>query len=138
MAYAGRLVIKNPASITIGGVQYKDQISKAEIAADTPTQTMRTFGGVDKDRDSTSYTLSLSGHQRRITGGLAKAFDTLSAAGEPVEVVIQFSTDDDSEIATFDIVPVPVSFGGEAGSWMTFEQEFEIIDSPVYTNVDEA
>lgn len=133
MSYANAMVIRNPASITIDDVEYKTQVSTATIATDTPTQVMRTFGGVDKDRDSTSYTLTLAGHESRKTGALAKALDTLSAAGDPVEVVIQFQAAVGSDIATFMIVPVPVGFGGEAGAWRVFEQEFEIIDSPVYS-----
>jgi hypothetical protein len=133
MAYARAYVIRNPASVEIDAVEYKTQISKARLVPDTPTQTMRTFGGVDKDRDSTSWTLELSGHQDRGAGGLAAAIDTAVAAGENLEVVIQPKDGTGQDVATCTFVPVPLEFGGEAGSWKTFEATFEVIDSPVFT-----
>lgn len=136
MAYAGALVISKIQSIKINNVEYKSQVWQATITPDTPVQTNRTFDGVDSRRDTTSYTLALTGYSRRITGGLGKALDDLSATGEPVEVSIQYATDTGAEIVTFDIIPVPVTFGGTAGEWLSFEQEFAINDAPVYTEAE--
>lgn len=131
MAYARAMVFRNPI-VTIDSVEYTDQCSKARLVPDTPTQVMRTFGGVDKDRDSTSWTLELAGHQDRGAGGLAAALDAAAAAGAPIEVEIQAKPGAGQDMATATIVPVPVEFGGEAGSWKLFEQTFEVVDEPVF------
>lgn len=136
MAYAGALVIKKPASFKLNDVEYKDQVWSVTLTPETPVQTITTYGGVDVDRGDTVWTMDLAGHSRRITGSLGVALDTLSAAGDPVECVIQYATAVGSEIVTFDIMPVPVAFGGEAGSWLQFEQSFSVQDAPVFTAVE--
>jgi hypothetical protein len=133
MAYSRARVIRNPSSVTIDDVEYKGQVTKATLTPDTPIQTLRTFGGIDQDRDSTSWTLELAGHQDRGTGGLAKALDTAAAAGDAVEVVITPRDETGEDVATCTVIPVPVSFGGEAGSWKLFEAEFPVVDQPVFT-----
>lgn len=132
MGYSRAVVIRNPASVTLDDVEMKAQISKARLVPDTPTQTMRTWGGVDKDRDSTSWTLELSGHQDRGAGSLGAALDAAIAAGDNVEIVIQPRAGTGQDVATCTFVPVPIEFGGEAGEWKAFEQTFEVIDSPVF------
>ncbi len=131
MAYARARVWRN-ATITIDGDTYSDQVSKGRLVPDTPTQTMRTFSGVDKDRDVTSWTFELAGHQSRDATGLAAALDAAAAAGVPVEVVLQDRAGAGNDKATFDMVPVPVEFGGESGEWKTFDATFEVIDQPVF------
>lgn len=132
MAYARAMVFRNP-TVTIEAVAYTNQVSKARLVPDTPTQTMRTFGGVDKDRDTTAWTLELAGHQDRGAGGLGDALDDAAAAGLPIEIVIQAKPGTGQDVATCEIVPVPIEFGGEAGAWKAFEQTFEVIDQPVFT-----
>lgn len=131
MGYARAMVWRN-ATITIESTDYDDQVSKARLVPDTPTQTMRTFGGVDKDRDTTSWTLELSGHQDRGAGGLADALDDAVAAGGTLTVVIQARSGAGQDKATVEIVPVPVEFGGESGEWKTFEATFEVVDQPTF------
>lgn len=132
MAYARAMVFRNPI-VTIDSVVYTDQVSKARFVPDTPTQTMRTFGGVDKDRDSTSWTLELAGHQDRGTGGLAAALDAAAAADEPIEIEVQAKPGAGQDVATAMIIPVPVEFGGEAGAWKLFDATFEVVDSPTFS-----
>jgi hypothetical protein len=132
MAYARAMVFRNP-TVTINAVAYTNQVSKARLVPDTPTQTMRTFGGVDKDRDQTSWTLELAGHQDRGTGGLADALDDAAAAGTPIEVVIQSKAGAGQDVATFDMIAVPVEFGGESGEWKLFDATFEVVDQPAFT-----
>jgi hypothetical protein len=131
MAYARAMVLRNP-TVTIESVAYTAQLSKARLAPDTPIQTMRTFGGVDQDRDTPSWTLELAGHQDRGTGGFADAMDDALAAGTTLTVVIQAKPGAGQDMATCEIVPVPIEFGGEAGSWKAFEQTFAVIDQPVF------
>lgn len=132
MAYARAMVYRSP-TVTIEATAYTNQVSKARLVPDTPTQTMRTFGGVDKDRDTPSWTLELAGHQDRGAGGLADAIDDAVAAGTNLDVVIQSKAGAGQDVATFTIVPVPVEFGGESGEWKLFDQTFEVIDQPVFT-----
>jgi hypothetical protein len=132
MSYARAMVFRNPI-VTIDDVVYSSQATKARLVPDTPTQTMRTFGGVDKDRDTTSWTLELAGHQDRGAGGLADALDDAAAAGAAIEIVIQAKAGAGQDVATCNFVPVPVEFGGESGNWKLFEQTFEVIDQPAFT-----
>lgn len=132
MGYARAMVFRNPL-ITIDGETYSNQCNKARLVPDTPTQTMRTFGGVDKDRDTTSWTLEMSGHQDRGATGLALALDAAAAAGLPIEMEIQAKSGSGQDVATFDFIPVPVEFGGESGEWKQFDQTFEVVDQPVFS-----
>jgi len=131
MAYARAMVFRNP-TVTIEAVEYASQVTKARLVPDTPVQTMRTFGGVDKDRDSTSWTLELAGHQDRGSGGLADALDDAAAAGGTLTVVIQAKSGAGQDKATVEIVPVPVEFGGEVGEWKQFDATFEVVDQPTF------
>lgn len=134
MAYENAYVIKNLATITFDGVDVKDQLSQCALAGDTPTYTNRMYGGVDKDRDITSWTVTISGYSFRGTGGVAKLIDDAVAANEVITVVFTPKSGTGMDIVTFDFLPVPVGFGGAVGDWNTFEQEFEVIDQPVYTS----
>jgi hypothetical protein len=131
-AYARAYVIRN-ATIEIDSVAYTDQVTKARLVPDTPTQTLRTFGGVIKDRDTTSWTLELSGVQDRGAGGLGDALDDAVAAGGTITVEIQPKAGTGQDVATVEIVPVPIEFGGESGAFKTFEQTFEVVDQPVFS-----
>lgn len=132
MAYARAYVFRAP-TVTINDVVYSSQVWKARLVPDTPVETRRTFGGVDKDRDSTSWTLELAGHQDRGSGGLADALDDAAVAGVPIEIVIQGKAGSGQDIATVEFVPVPVEFGGESGDWKQFDATFEVVDQPVFT-----
>jgi hypothetical protein len=131
MSYARAMVFRNP-TVTIDEVAYTNQVSKARLVPDTPTQVMVTFGGVDKDRGTTTWTLELAGHQDRGTGGLADALDDAAAAGEPIEIEIQARAGAGQDTATVSFIPVPVEFGGESGEWKSFDQTFEVVDQPVF------
>ncbi len=111
MAYARAHVFRNPI-VTIDDIVYSGQLTKARLVPDTPTQVMRTFGGVDKDADRTSWTLELAGHQDRGSGGLAAAIDAAAATGDAVEIVIQAKAGTGQDVATCNFIPVPVEFGG--------------------------
>lgn len=132
MAFARAYVFRNP-TVEIDEVSYSNQVWKARLVPDTPVETRRTFGGVDKDRDSTSWTLEMAGHQDRGTGGLAKALDDAAVVGTPVEIVIQGKPGSGQDVATVTFIPVPVEFGGESGDWKQFDATFEVVDQPVFT-----
>jgi hypothetical protein len=131
-AYARAYVIRD-AIVEIDSVVYSDQVQKARLVPDTPTQTYRTFGGVIKDRDSTSWTLELSGIQDRGAGGLGDALDDAVAAGGTITIEIQPKAGTGQDKAVVEIVPVPIEFGGESGAFKTFEQTFEVVDQPTFS-----
>lgn len=132
MAYARAMVIRNP-TITIESVAYANQVSKARLVPDTPIQTKRTFGGVDQDRDTPSWTLELAGHQDRGAGGLGKALDDAVASGSTLTLVLQPKPGTGQDTATCEIVPVPIEFGGEVGNWKEFDTTFAVIDQPTFS-----
>jgi len=132
MAYARAMVLRNP-TVTIESVDYSDQVSKARLVPDTAIQTMKTFGGVDQDRDQPVWTLELAGHQDRGTGGLGDALDDAVAAGGTLTLEIQAKPGAGQDKAVVEIVPVPIEFGGEAGEWKAFEATFPVVDQPVFS-----
>lgn len=138
MAYNRARVIRNPASFKVGATEYKDQVNKVRLVPDTPIQTMRTWGGVDQDRDITSWTLEITGHSDRGTGGLVKALDDAVAAGTTLTAIIVPRLGDTEDQATVTFLPVPTEFGGEGGSWKLFEAEFPVVDQPTFDAYEEA
>lgn len=136
MSYNKSRVIRNPASFLIGAVEYKDQVTKVRIVPDTPVQTVRTWGGVDQDVDSTSYVLEISGHSFRGTGGLVAALDAAYAAGTDLTATITPRTGTGEDVATVTFKAKPTEFGGGAGDWKSFEGEFPVVDEPTYDQAD--
>jgi hypothetical protein len=130
--YTRPFMMRNPI-ITIDGVVYSNQVQKARLVPDTPTVTYRTFDGVLKDRDTTSWTLELGGIQDRGAAGLAAALDEAAEAGDPVEMEIQTKAGSGQDLATFTFIPIPVEFGGESGAAKTFDATFEVVDQPAFT-----
>lgn len=130
-AYAGAHVMRN-ASVTIGAVEYANQVTKARLVPDTPIQTLRTLvpDGAIQDIDSTVWTLELSGIQDMLTGGLAKALN--DAAGTELDVVLQPKSGSAQSTATFTIIAMPVEFGGEQGNFRTFEGEFPVVGAVTF------
>jgi homoserine kinase len=133
MAYARAYMIKKGASVEIDEVEFNAQIWKVLLVPETPTQTKRTFGGVDKDRDSTAWTVEISMYSSRGTGSLAAAIATAIAADDNMELVLQLKPGTGQEVVTFTFVPVPLGYGGEVGEWNETEATFEVIDEPIWT-----
>ncbi|MGW3619485.1 hypothetical protein [Micromonospora arida] len=120
------------AIVTIDEVEYANQVTKVRLVPDTPVQTMRTLvpDGAVTDVDSTVWTLELSGLQIWIANGLAKALN--DAAGTEIEVTIQPKVGTGQSTATCTIVAKPIEFGGEQGSFRSFEADFPVIGEPVW------
>jgi hypothetical protein len=133
MAYARRYVIRQGAVFKLGGVDYSAQVTKARLVPDTSVQTLKTFSGVDQDKDTTTWTLELAGHQDRGTGSLGLALDTASAAGTPVTFCIIPASGTGQDQVTGSVLPVPMEFGGEVGSWKSFELTLNVVDQPTFS-----
>lgn len=136
MSYSRARVIRNPSSFMIGATEYASQVTKVRIVPDTPIQTLRTWDDVDQDRDQTAYTLEISGHSDRGTGGLVAAFDVAVAAGTNLTATIIPRDAVGEDQATVTFMPLPTEFGGGAGEWKLFEAEFPVIGAPTYDQTE--
>lgn len=130
-AAAGAHVIKN-ALVTIEGVEYANQVSKARLVPDQPVQTMRTLDptGTVQDVDTPVWTLELTGLQINVAGGLAKALR--DANGGELDVVLQPKAGTGQATATFTIMALMPEFGGEQGNWATQDLTFPVNGQPVF------
>ncbi|MCT2277993.1 phage tail protein [Micromonospora chalcea] len=130
-AAPGAHVIKN-AVVTVDGVEYANQVSKARLVPDQPVQTMRTLvpDGVVQDVDSPVWTFELSGLQINVAGGLAKALR--DANGGEVDVVLQPRAGSGQATATFTVLALMPEFGGNQGEWATQELSLPVQGQPVF------
>jgi hypothetical protein len=129
---AGNFVLRD-AMISIDGDEVAGGLSKARLVPDTPIQTMRTLvpDGIIQDVDSTAWTFELSGLQGAPASGIGAML--FAAAGTQITIVLQPRVGAGNTKATFDIIAMPVEFGGEQGAFNTFEAEFPVIGQPVFT-----
>lgn len=130
-AAAGAHVIKN-ALVTIEGIEYANQVSKARLVPDQPVQTMRTLSpdGTVQDVDTAVWTLELAGLQINVAGGLAKALR--DANGGPLDVTIQPKAGTGQATATVEIIALMPEFGGEQGNWATIDLTFPVNGQPTW------
>jgi len=132
-APAGAFVLRAPV-ITIGGTAYANQLVKARLVPETPTQTMRTLvpDGVVQDVDSTVWTLELSGVQDwKNAQGFCDYLNDNN--GISVPVVLQPKPGTGEKTASFSIIAHPVEFGGEQGQFATFEAEFGVVGAVTFS-----
>lgn len=130
--YARAHVMRNIVA-TLEAVSYANQLSKARLIPDTPIQTMRTLvpDGVIQDIDSTVWSLELSGVQDYGAGGLADALN--DASGTVLTLILQPKAGTGQDTATCEVLCLPVEFGGEQGSFRTFDTTLPVIGQPVFS-----
>lgn len=114
------------ALITVDGVDYANQLSKARLVPDQPIQTYRTLvpDGVVQDVDSVVWTFELTGLQINIAGGLAAYLRTNS--GLTVAVVLQPKTGVGLPTASFSAIALMPEFGGEQGAFQTIDMTLPV------------
>ncbi len=124
-APSGALVFKD-ALITVDGVDYANNLSKARLVPDQPIQTMRTLvpDGVVQDVDSVIWTLELAGLQINISGGLAAYLRTNS--GLSTAWVLQPKTGSGQPKATFTAIALMPEFGGEQGAFLPIDMTLPV------------
>jgi hypothetical protein len=129
MAYARGHVLKN-ATVMIDDVEYKEQLATVLFTPDQPIQQMRTLSptGTLTDADSAVWTCQMVGIQDFGTGSLGKALR--DAAGTLVEIVFQPKVGTGQDVITAEIMALEIPFGGEQGSWRTFDMTFPVSGSP--------
>lgn len=133
MTAATGVYVLRDASVTIDSVEYNNQCTRARLVPDVPIQTKRTLvpDGAVSDVDSAAWTFEVAALQKNDAGGLAKALRDATPGAE-LDVVLVPQDGLSKPQATFTILALPVTFGGEQGSWADFEAVFPVIGSPVF------
>jgi hypothetical protein len=130
-AYTGAWVMRN-ALVKFAGTDFTNQVTKARLIPETPIQTLRTLvpDGAIVDVDSTVWTLELSGIQDWETGGLALYLNTNN--GSLVTAIIAPVAGTGKKQATVSVRAIPVEFGGEQGSFGTFDLTLPVNGQPTF------
>lgn len=131
-AVTGHVGVLKNSSVEIEGVDYANQLTRARLVPDTPSQTLRTLvpDGSITDVDSAAWTFEIAGVQKAITGGLAKVLadatpgDLLDVVWQPIITVGQMQY-------TFQVIAKPVPIGGDQGNQALFEVVLEVVGAPV-------
>lgn len=133
MAVATGIIVYRDASIEVDSVEYANQVTKARLVPDTPIQTLRTLDptGVVQDIDTPAWTFELSGGQKNDSGGLAKALRD-ATPGTELDIVLLPKSGLSQPQASFTVLAMPVEFGGEQGSFGTFEIELPVVGQPTF------
>ena len=132
----GAHVYRN-ALVTVATVEYANQVRIARLVPDTPIQSYRTLvpDGAVQDVDSPLWTLELTGLQINRTGGLARALRT-ATLGSTLAVVLAPHDADGEDSAAFNVLAIPVPFGGEQGAFGTMEIVLPVLGQPVFTEIE--
>ena len=129
----GAHVMRN-AIVTLAGTNCANQVTKIRLVPDTPIQTLRTLvpDGTVTDVDSTVWVLELAGCRPRDRRVPARARGRGSVRGHPAQGGYG------QETASCTVICVPVEWGGEQGSFRTFEVELPVVGAPVFGVSDES
>lgn len=128
----GVYVLKD-AAVTIDSVEYANQCTRARLTPDVPIQTKRTLvpDGIVQDVDSASWVFEVAALQKNDAGGLAKALRD-ATPGDELDVVLVPKDGLSMPQASFTILALPVTFGGEQGAFADFEASFPVLGQPVF------
>lgn len=135
----GAHVYRN-AVVTIGAVQYANQVRIARLVPDQETQTYRVLvpDGAVQDTDSATWTLELTGLQINRTGGLARALRTAAADPDTLLAVVLAPHDADGEDqAEFNVRPKWPVFGGTQGQFGEIELVLPVVGQPTFEEIEE-
>jgi hypothetical protein len=121
------------ASVEIATVEYANQCTRAVLIPTTPIQSVRTLvpDGQVQDVDSPMWVFGVSALQKNDTGGLALALRTADP-GDILAVELVPKAGATMPNATFNIIAMPVQFGGEQGKFLDFEEAFAVVGQPVF------
>jgi hypothetical protein len=133
MPAATGAIVYRDALVTIATVEYANQTIKARLVPDVPIQTVRTLvpDGAISDVDSPVWTFEVSALQINGAGGLALALRS-ATLGSTLACILQPKTGSSLPKATFNIMALPVPFGGDQGAYLTFDAVFPVIGAPVF------
>jgi hypothetical protein len=136
-AATGYIGVLRDSLIEIGATDYANQMTRARLVPDVPSQTVRTLvpDGALTDVDSAAWTFEIAGIQKLSTGGLVKALndaepgDILAVEWEPKKGVVGQPS------YTFNVVAQPVTVGGDQGAFATFEAVLAVVGQPVVSAI---
>lgn len=131
-APAGAYILKD-ISCTWGGGDYANQLQKARLVPETPTQTLRTLvpDGVVQDVDNPAWMFEMGGIQDWTDAqGLARYLH--DHHGEEVEVIL--TPKSGGVTATFTVLAMSVPFGGEQGQWVLIDITLPVQGQPVFSD----
>lgn len=131
---AGHAYVLRDSSLLFGATDFANAATEATIVPTTEVQTLTTLvpDGVYVDNGATTWVLLLAGVSDWKTGGFAKYL--IDHSGEQVEVVLTPRKGADEPTATFTVTCQPVSFGGKAGNFNTFDTiNLSVSGAPVFS-----
>lgn len=131
-AYARAFVIKD-LLFTVDGTDYSNQVTKVTITPDQNIQTLKTGvpDGAITDSDSPTWTLALAGINDDGAGSLGHALRVAYANSTDLDCVYQPHSGTGQDVNSFTIRPNALPFGGEVGSFHTFDTTIPVIGEPV-------
>lgn len=129
-------VVKNML-VSFEGTDHANELTRARLVPDTPSQTVRTLvpDGAITDVDSPIWTLELAGLQKHITNGLGLLLNS-TTPGDLLDVIFEpRKAVSGQPHYEFQVVSVPIPIGGDQGAQATFEIVLAVIGSPVLTTI---
>ncbi len=131
-AATGYIGVLKDSLVEFAATDYANQLTRARLVPDVPSQTVRTLvpDGALTDVDSAAWTFEIAGIQKLATGGLVKMLndaepgDIIAVEWEPKKGVVGQPT------YTFNVVAQPVTVGGDQGAFATFEAVLQVVGSP--------
>ena len=120
------------STVTIDAVEYNGQLNKVRFVPDTPMEQMPvlTPTGTITDIGTTTWTVELGGVQDQGSGSLGSALR--AAAGTLVTMVFQPRVGTGQDKITAEVMAMPIEFGGEQGSWRTFDITLPVDGQPTF------
>lgn len=131
-APSGAYVLRD-ALFKVETTDYANQCTSVVMTPNQDTQTLKTMvpDGIVQDVDTATWTCSINGIQDYVTAqGLARFLTENS--GQQVD--IEFEPKKGGVKATATCVAKAVPFGGEQGSFTTFDVELPMIGEPVFAD----
>ncbi len=136
-AVTGHIGVLKSSEVLINGTDYANQLTRARLVPETPSQSLRTLvpDGTITDTDSASWTFEIAGIQKHATGGLAallnaaEAGEILEVEWEPRKGVVG------QPHYVFEVVAKAVPIGGDQGAFGTFEVTLDVVGAPVQTAI---
>jgi len=130
--FSGAFTMKN-ASVKFDATNYANNLRKVRFVPSQDIQTYNTLvpDGTLQDVGTATWTVELEGLQG--VGGLAAAIRTAAAAGTNMVLVFQPQSGTGKDIVTATVVALQIPFGGEEGSYQTFDVTLPVVGAPVWT-----
>ena len=131
-APAGAYVLRD-ALFTVAGTDYANQCTSVVMTPEQETQTLKTMvpDGIVQDVDTATWTLNVNGIQDFTTAqGLARYLTDHD--GEQIAIV--FEPKKGGVSATVTAVAKATPFGGEQGTFVTFDLQLPMIGYPVFAD----